>query len=267
MKATILVFLLAILFCQPNGAVAQSDTISYNVYDYIKVAPGMQADYIKLEKAWKKIHIAKKKAGKLDDWSMSNVVSPAGTNCEYNYVTRNSYLGSAQLANHYEGSFFPDNWQALLTPEELTLVNRTNEIRSLIKEEVWTSVDKVVNANSKKANIAVWNYFSSPAGKTRADHFKMERDIWEPVHTARVNDGSMMGWRMFQMEMPFGASMLYNISTVDLFTDMKQYLAPFFDDYFKKIHPTKDVNELIKQTQEAATLIKGEVRMIIDRLD
>ncbi len=177
--------------CQPNYVVAQSDTTYYSVFDYIKVAPNMQGDYIKLEKAWKKIHIAKVKAGKLDDWSLTAVMSPSGANCEYNYVTRNSYRGSAHLAGYFESTFFPDNWQALLTPEELALVNRTNEIRTIVKEEVWSGVDNV-GGSTKKATIAVWNYFSSPAGKTHADHFKMERDIWEPVHTARVNDGTMV---------------------------------------------------------------------------
>ena len=61
--------------------------------------------------------------------------------------------------------------------------------------------------------------------------------------------------------------MPYNICTVDLYSDMKQYMAPFFANYFKKVHPSKDVNELLKQTGEAATLTKGEVRMIIDHLD
>jgi hypothetical protein len=45
------------------------------------------------------------------------------------------------------------------------------------------------------------------------------------------------------------------------------YLAPWFDAYYKKIHPGKDINKLLDQTEAATTLVKGEVRMVIDRLD
>ncbi len=263
----LLVSLLTATALQAQVAVT-SDTTHYNLYTYIKVAPGMEANYLKLEKAFKKIHIAKKKAGDMQDWSLSSVVSPAGSSCEYNYVARNGLRGSKQLANYYEGVYMPKNWQSLLTPAEVALVNRTDQIRTIVKKEVWSSVEEVFADDwTKNAKVAVWNYFTEPAGKTQADHTKMEQDIWKPVHAARVKDGAMLGWVLIGMNLPFGASMPYNMATIDLYKDMNQYLTPWFDTYFTKIHPGKDVADLMKQTSAATTLVKGEVRIIIDRLD
>lgn len=119
----------------------------------------------------------------------------------------------------------------------------------------------------EKGKIAVFNYFSSPAGKTRADHTKVEQDIWKPIHAARVKDGTMTRLALLNLELPFGAAMPYNMATVDFYTDMNAYLVGWFNEYFAKVHPGKDVNELIRQTNAASSLDRGEVRMVLDRLD
>jgi hypothetical protein len=268
MKKAFFILTLAFLCCQTNTGIAQSTTpTAYSVYSYIKVAPGMHEDYLKLEKAYKKIHAAKKKAGKMNDWALMEVLSPSGANCEYNYVTRNSFLGDEQLAAYFEEDYMPANWESLLTAEELALVKRTNEIRTLVKNEIWSDVDAVMAENLSDHAISVFNYFLVPEGKTQTEHNKVEMDIWKPIMEARINDGKMLGWRLLRMESPFGSSMPYEQATIDIYKDMKSYLAPWFDVYFKKVHPGKNVTDLIKQTNAVSNLVKGELRMRIDHLD
>jgi hypothetical protein len=48
---------------------------------------------------------------------------------------------------------------------------------------------------------------------------------------------------------------------------MKEFLAVWFNEYFKKVHPTKDVNDLMKQTSDNTNLVKGELQIVIDRLE
>jgi hypothetical protein len=268
MRNAVFTLFVALLCSQATSAqtTAPAPPPYYNVYAYMKVAPGMENDYLKLEKAWKKIHAASKAAGTLESWSLSQVLAPAGASAEYNYVARNGLEGDVQLANFFEGSFAP-NWKSLLTKEEIALVDRTDEIRTMVKMEVWSEIDKTMAPDMGKSKIVVVNYFSSPEGKTRADHIKMEQEIWKPVHAARVKDGTMKGWLLYGLELPFGESMPYNMMSVDVYTDMKQYLAPWFDEYFKKVHPGKNVDELMKQTSAVEILTKGELRMVIDRLD
>lgn len=270
MKSIAVSLLLAFLFCQATFVSAQTDAsepVYYNVYSYIKVAPGMHGEYLKLEKAWKKIHAAKIKAGTLHSWTLMDVLSPSGASCEYNYVTRNTFKGDDQLANFFEGTFMPDNWQSLLTAEELDLVNRTDEIRTLVRNEVWSIADRTMADDMSKAKFSVFNYFDTAEGKTSADHMKMEKEVWMPVHAARVKNGGMKGWVLLQMEFPFGASMPYRDATIDIYTDMKQYLTSWTDDLFPKVHPGKNAADLMKATREVARLVKGELRMDIDKLN
>jgi hypothetical protein len=268
MKPILFSFLLAILLCQTNTTSAQTtEPTNYIVFGYHKVNPGMRDDFLKLAKAWKKIVAYKKKSGMQDDWSISRVVMPAGASSEYDYVTRHSFIGEEQLAGYLGKPFLPENWETLLTLDEIKLVLRAEEIRTYVKGEVWSTLDRTVAADIGKSTVVVFNYFKQPVGKTQADHIKMETDIWKPVHDARVKDGTMKGWIMLGLQMPFGSSQPYDMATIDVYTDMKQMLAPWFDAYFKKVHPGKNIDELMKQTDAATNLVKGEVRIIFDRLD
>jgi hypothetical protein len=95
----------------------------------------------------------------------------------------------------------------------------------------------------------------------------MEAEIWKPVHAARIKDGKMLGWYLQELYLPFGADMPYNMISIDLYKDMKQSLAPWFENYFQKVHPKKEMSELMKQTSAVEILAKGELRQVIDRLD
>ena len=222
---------------------------------------------LNLKKPGKKIHQAKIKAGKLAEWALSRVVSPAGASAEFDYITRNTVVGEAQLAQMYESDFFPDNWQSLLTEEELKLVQRTGKLRSIVKQEVWAGMDAVLSDDVQDAKVAVLNYFTHPEGKSTADHVKMEQELWKPVHEARVKDGSMKGWVMLQMLMPFGSELPYQEATVDIYSDMSQYMSPFFEKYFAKVHPGKSIADVSKMTNDNADLTKGVVMMILDRTE
>ncbi len=275
MRKTIYYLILATLFCQPFTTSAQttaaSDTTRYAHYAYMKVKPGMYDDYLKLEKAWKKIHLANKKAGKLHDWSLAEMVSPSGANAEYDFVCRNTYRGVAALAASYDSDYMAENWKSLLTAEEIALVNRTGEIRTMVKTEVWSveqgSVLWAADADAK-AKIFVFNYFSLPEGKSQDDHTKMEIDLWKPVHAARMKDGHLKGWLVLNLEMPryYGKTVPYQCATVDAYTDLTQLLAPSGSGYVAKVHPTKTQEAIWKQTEDTATLEKADVRMMIDRL-
>ena len=239
---------------------------SYHSLDYIKVAPGMYNDYLKLEKAWNKIHTANIKAGKYNQWVMDEVLYPRGANAEYDFITRHAFLGEQQLTAYMEGAFFPKDWQSLLNHEEMALVQRTGEIRTIVKSEVWSSIDGVYADDFQDAKIHVFNFFDRPKGKSRADHIKAEQDVWKPVHQARIDAGTMKGWFLLGMVFPYGANMEYQDATVDVYSSVADYFADSMLDTFNKVHPGKDANKLMNSTWDTATLIRGEVRMMIDRI-
>lgn len=262
MKPTVFITLLFLGF----GAFAQNqgeaEPTMYHQFDYMKVAPGMNADYLEVEKAWKKIHEAKVKAGKQHSWALLRVVSPWGSSSEYDYVTRTSFEGEQQLAAAYESNIMPENWQSLLSKEEIATVQKTGVTRTLVKSEVYAGVRAIWNDDPIK--VSVFNYFDFPEGKGRSDHLRVEREIWAPIHQSRIDAGEMSGWVLLRMVMPYGAAMPYHDATVDLYESMEEYLTQNPAPHARKVHAGKDLNNMLDRTGENATLVRGEIRQVVD---
>ena len=269
MKTVIRSFLLAVIFCLSNHFLAAQDDQQqgYYAFDYMKVKPGMHDKYLQLEKAWKKIHQANVKAGKYNFWELTQVAFPSGDDEAYNYVTRINFKGEKQLAEYLQNWEMPD-LTAILTAEERALVDSTSVIRTLVKSEVWAHADMALGKDIDKEKIVVFNYFDFPETGSRAEHLRVEREIWKPVHEARVNDGKMTGWVLLTKRLPNGSAEAYHDATVDLYADMEQFLSQGNPvPYFEKVHAGKDANKLFAETNAACDLIRQEVRMIVDKSD
>lgn len=237
----------------------------YQSFDYMKVDPGNHEDYLKLEKVWKKIHEHNIKMGKITGWEFSKIVSPTGASTEYNYVTRTSLKSGEQFETFMETFPMPDDLSTILNPEEMKLINRTGELRTYVKNEIYYTAESILPEGYKNAKVHVFNFFDHPEGKNRSDHIAVEKDIWMPVHEARAKDDKLAGWVLAPMMMPFGANQPYHEVTLDMYKDMSQYMADkSFDKYFEQVHPAKDIDALMKQTRDSAILVKGEVRMVLD---
>lgn len=266
MKTLIKSILLAAIFCLPNTLLTAQDDAPkrYYVVDYMKVEPGNHEDYLELENVWKKVHKAKIDAGAYEHWTLAKVEFPFGANEEYNYMTRINFAGEKQLAAYLENWEMPD-LDNLLSEKERAIMKRTRKIRTFIKSEVWSRTDQVLADDMSDAKVHVFNYFDFPEGSGRRAHTKVEKDIWMPVHTARVKDGKLKGWVLLDMELPYGSAQPYHAATVDIYASMEQYLSDAdMMSYFEKVHPGKDMEKMWEDTRKAADLIRAEVRTKIN---
>lgn len=266
-KIYALVFILSI--CQFHAAIGQESTGSrMQSLDFMKVEPENHAEYLMLEKAWKKIHQYNKDQGKISGWELTQVISPTGSQTEYNYVTRISLKEGKQFEEFMQSFPMPDDLSSILSPEEIKLVNRTNDLRTYIKNEIFTVIESIFDEESDQANIQVFNYFDHPKGKKRADHVENEVDVWMPVHRLRIADDKMEGWVLAGKTFPFGSNQEYHEITVDVYKDMSQLMSTSdYPAYFSQAHPGKDVDDLMEKTSESGIIIKGEVRKLIDYLE
>ena len=239
----------------------------YEVIDYMYVAPGMGDDYLALESAWGKIHAANIEAGKYRAWTFYELLMPNGNRTEYNYATRISFDTDAQLADWMTNFSFPDNMEEMLTDDEVELVQRTSEIRTWVKSDVFSRVDMAWSEAANTAGIVVWNYFSAHEGHSAGDHYQMERDVWMPVHKARIADNKIAGWVLVDLRLPYGSDVGYHGMTVDVYEDMEQFLAQDgATPYFEQVHPGKDQDKLMAQTRATADLRRSDVLAIRERI-
>lgn len=114
----------------------------YVQIDYMKVEPGRESDYEKLEREqWKPLHQERIKAGKLRSWYLFGVQFPSGTSEKYNYVTANTFDQFSQLENPYAGA---DQLMQKVHPGAKVdeFLSRTSKARDLVRSEVWMLIDQ-----------------------------------------------------------------------------------------------------------------------------
>ncbi len=244
-----------------NEVPAPSPT--YYAVQYMKVHPTMDNDYVRLEtEVWKKLHQARKEAGVLDGWYMFRVLSPAGTDADYNYVTVNVYNTREKLAGHYES--YGVDYSKFLESEEIALALKTDEIRDLVNEEVWQSEDAILEPNPD--NMYKYQRFNAMRlrpGVTGEEYANLEKKSWKPVHAARVKAGKLYGWSMVSLVLPGGTDVSYAWGTIDFFDNFVD-MFDNTDPYMAKVHPGKELDKVMEKTLATRDLIKSEVRMLID---
>lgn len=252
----IFTFLISLSF-----AFAQDEGPTFVVVDYMKVKPENVEAYLKVEKVWKKIHAARVKAGQMEYWELSSLLSPYGTSQEYNYKTANIYKGNKKLADHFTGSM--SDLSDILTAEEIKILNTTNSVRDLVKEEVYV-IDQQVFRQGADNKIIVDNYMQLQEGASLADHSSYEKEVWLPVHKARIDDGNMGGWANLNLVMPQGADREHHAITVDFYESLDQYMMPWFDKYFAKIHPGKDLAKMSEEMDKIWIRRRVDVQLRLD---
>jgi hypothetical protein len=108
----------------------------------------------------------------------------------------------------------------------------------------------------------VVNFMRVPPGKT-SDYIAVERDVWKPVHQARIRDGKLKSWALWQKRFG-GTSDGYEFATVnsygkleDVDTDLQSYLA--------RANPGTKLADVQRQTQATREISRSEVWRILDQ--
>ena len=109
--------------------------------DFMKVKPGMNAEYLKTEReTWKPVHQAWANEGKLASWGLWSLVMPGGTSNTHDYVTSNAHTSYKAMAElNYEETFkkvYPGK-------DMQAIFDATGKTRDLVRSEVWEMIDSL----------------------------------------------------------------------------------------------------------------------------
>lgn len=108
---------------------------------YMKVAPGGEADYERVEsEVWKPVHEARQEAGALRDWIFYRVQYPQGTEAPYTHVTVNVYDTWADYDQQELGTYVGQ-----VHPERSMddLIAEAEAARDYVRGEIWRPIDRL----------------------------------------------------------------------------------------------------------------------------
>lgn len=235
----------------------------YFVYQYFKVSPAQENEFLNLElNVWKKIHQARINANLMDGWYFYRLISPSGTRTEYNFVLVMEYETAEKLAGHFES--YGVNYTDFLSSSEIALALKTLEIREMVYEEVWTELNVMMNENADEIfRFQVFNAMKLHPDVTPEEYQRMENKYWKPMHEQRIKDNAMYGWGIYNMIIPGGTERAYQWATVDYYGKFIDILGNN-EDGFAKIHGAEKAEKYLEETLSSRDLLKTEVRELLD---
>lgn len=247
-----------LLFLKPVAA--QDDSTAYVIVEYMKVKPGMNDEYLACEQAWKLIHQERVKAGYITGWELEQVLYPSGTGTEYDYLTITHYKNWKAL-NAENGSTFDALFKAL--PEDKReIANKAEEYRDLVKREIWTAGDRVFATGSGRPRYEIENFMKIPADGWD-NWIDMESNFVKPVHEKNIALGNRAGWLMSFMVLPRGEELPYQASTVDFYSTWED-MAKNEGAAWEAVYPGISMEEIGKRIESARTLVRSELRQLVD---
>lgn len=241
---------------------AQNDP-EYVVVDYMKIKPGMQEKYLECEAAWKLVHEYRKKQGLILGWQLDQVVFPAGTGTEYDYMTITQYKNWKAMGADWT-TWYEDALKTL--PADLREVaENANLYRDLVKSEIWTGGERVSAPGSSKPKYFVENYMSIPADGWD-DWEEMETKFVLPVHKKNIELGNRAGWFIGYLVMPRGDSYPYQASTVDTYDNWED-IGKNESEAWEMVYPGMSEERIWGKIEPTRTIVKTEIRMLVDSLE
>lgn len=238
-SALILIFVL--LFA--TGLKAQ-----IHVVQYMKVKDDKFSEYLEVEEAWSKLHQKLVDDGSLLGWTLYGKMF-GGTNDEYDYITVNTYSDWEVYEKPFPENFYADN-----LGEEI--MNKTGEVRDLIKTEVY--VNSVIAENSKPNQIMQLTYM-------KVDHRNFEKYIdlekkhYKPFHEALIEAGARNSWGIYQRIAPWGGN--FNFVAINGFDKLSQSAAvsgDAIDAAWENARQGVAENQINEETFDAREMVHSE---------
>ena len=234
----------------------------YVVLDYMRVAPGKDNDYVRLEReVWKPFHAQRIKDKRLVGWQLYAVRYTADTHRDYDYVTVNVY---DNLAATDDQSGLVEMFQRMHPGNDAArLLAETGAARQTVRSEVWVLLDQTL-PSSVSASPTKYLNVAFMRSKPNVDYVALERDLWKPVHQELVRSGAMNFWGLYALVMPGGTSYPYDYATVNAVSSLSALENLYSEGLFRRVHPNISIADVGNRTAAARDLTRQELWVLVD---
>lgn len=262
LRKTIWALLIAFIICGtiPKSSLAQEPNV-YVIVELMKVEQGNEEMYLDIEQnIWKKIHQERVNNGTIMGWILYRVKF-TGENDEYNYATATVFDNRSNIEDPFKGI---DPQKILPDIDADEAMSKTVESRKLVKSQLIRRLDFAYPANSAGPPPFKFIHVNYMKVKPASGYPYIARTVWKPVLQEYVNQGTRAAWTLWQTVYPRGFAEDYQYIAVDYFSEWSQIGTSNFNEAFKKVHPGKNSNELMKESRESRTLVKTELWELVD---
>jgi hypothetical protein len=236
----------------------------YVVVDYMKVAKDKTADYLEVEKIWKKIHQKRVERGLINSWFLYKVENAAQNARDYQFVTVQVFDSFAKLENPYPDDIFTAVYPG---PELAGYMKKTGESRDLIRSEIYHLESAALDEAKRSEHPTITVSFMQPAQGKDADYYKMERDIFQKLHKERIKRDILGAWFFLSRTFPGGSEVPYSYLTLNVFPSAEKAKENTYpDDLLKTVFPDKDVSKVAGDVEAMRKMVKNDTWQSLDKV-
>ena len=263
-NALTVVFLLAFNGLFSITALAQTTAANepnYLLREFMKVEPGQEENYLKVEKLWKKVHQRRIAEGKIVAWTLSRRVF-YGTDASYDYVTTTVYKSGKEM-DEAKGM----NWDYItkgMTADEIALANTTEKTRKMVSSQLIYQLERV---QPQGADNRYWKMTQVKAHAGKGAELAKHEKFMRPVFEEACKAGDISGWRFGSNLFPRtadGGNYYRAIVTKNMDDMLKAESNAYIAKAFKKVYPDKDWATYNKTISDIITTLDIELLEIVD---
>ena len=228
----------ALIHGQPPAAPVFTQTINY-----VKVAPGKGADYMKFVAATTmKVAQMRADAGEILSWTLLRSVYPAGQEARSDYMISTITEGGPRAA-------------AEATTQRTAL-------SSLVASEVWRP--RIRLGAPAKGHYIFINYMKV---HDAAKYAELERTYWGPMSEEMIKQGSLSGWIFATKTLPSGTDTTYTAYTADMFASWDAaFKTRPTQAVFEKVAPGKNFDATMTEIGKQRDLARRELWVVVERV-
>lgn len=124
----------------------------------------------------------------------------------------------------------------------------------------WAPEAQAQDEDEPSPVFAQLDYMKVPPDQV-GEYLSVEREIWKPMHQARADDGSILGWQLYAVRYPSGTGHDYQYVVVTLYDNLADVEDPEYATYAQQVHSDVDVNVASQRTYDARDLVRSELWM------
>ena len=246
-----------------TNATAIADTTFFAVAEYMKVEPGMEADYLKTEALWKKFHQSRKDAKQIMNWRLFRRVFPSGTKTDFDYITVTSYQNGEKM----QASETTMNWDAItkgMTTDETTMAKNTGKTRQLVNNQLFNSL---VGFNGTQTSKYYVLYNLKTSQENAADYEKYLTKLL-PLNQEVAKSGKLAAWSAWSNTINTNVN-APNYLGVYEFANMNDAINQMTDkltyrEAYRKVYSTENYDTVVKRRNELRQIVTTELWELVD---
>lgn len=251
------IYLVLLIFCHMR-LLAQN---IIGVVDYMKVDE--PEAYLELEEQWQKIHEERLKQGMIIGWAVYKVMFKT-TEDPHNFVSISWYDSFSKLDKGVPDDILQAAYPEKSEQDWKAFNELTEKSRKLVSSGVFHQRISCSNGLDPKGQFYVISEISVKPGKSSREFLKLSEEIYKPLYVEDIKNNHRTGWSLWE-KWP-GNMKDFQYGTADGYASLDMIDHSNFMDYFRKIHPDKDPDEISERMEELRALVNSEMWKLMLRV-